>query len=260
METTEGKFILSLSEQGVLTVQLNRPEKRNALSNDMLEGLVELLKSAASDHSVRCVVIYGGETMFAAGADLKELSEQNAVDTWLNPRPQLWQQIDQFPKPMIAAVNGYALGAGLELVLLCDIVVVAENAILGLPEITLGLMPGAGGTQRLARTVGKSLANQMVLTGIPISAQKALDSGLASEVTIKENTLNKAQQIAAVIASRAPLAVKAAKTSLKSVPNQSLEQGLVMERQLFCLLAATEDRTEGINGFLTKQKAVFQGK
>lgn len=249
-----------ISNQGVLTITLSRPQKRNALSNDVLSHLAEILEEASLDSSVKSAVIYGGESMFAAGADLHEMSSQQSIETWLNPRPKLWQRIDEFEKPLIAAVNGYALGAGLELVLLCDVVVAGEGTLFGLPEITLGLMPGAGGTQRLARTVGKSLANQMVLTGQPISAQKALNSGLISEVTIAQNTLNKAQEIATTIAQRAPLAVRAAKTSLKSVPNGTLGQGLVMERQLFSLLAETQDRAEGIQAFLDKRKATFKGK
>ncbi|WP_428774204.1 enoyl-CoA hydratase-related protein [Vibrio sp.] len=249
-----------ISEQGVLTLTLNRPQKRNALSNQVLSQIADVLQQASADNSVKAAVIYGGETMFAAGADLQELAGQGAVETWLNPRPKLWQRIDQFDKPLIAAVNGYALGAGLELVLICDVVVAGEGTLFGLPEITLGLMPGAGGTQRLARTVGKSLANQMVLTGQPISAQKALAAGLVSEVTFTENTLLKAEQIAATIAQRAPLAVRAAKASLKSVANGTLEQGLVAERQLFSLLAATQDRAEGIQAFLEKRTASFEGK
>ncbi|GLO61310.1 enoyl-CoA hydratase [Vibrio sp. MACH09] len=248
-----------MSAEGVLTLTLNRPHKRNALSNDVLRQLGDLLENASDEPSVKSVVIYGGQEMFAAGADLGELSTQRAITTWQNPRPKLWQQIDQFEKPLIAAVNGYALGAGLELVLLCDIVIAGDNTLFGLPEITLGLMPGAGGTQRLARTVGKSLANQMVLTGQPISAKRALQAGLISEVTVTENTLHKAQQIASTIAKRAPLAVKAAKTSLKSVANSSLTQGLVMERQLFSLLAETKDREEGIQAFLAKKEPIFKG-
>ncbi|WCE30905.1 enoyl-CoA hydratase-related protein [Vibrio sp. SCSIO 43137] len=253
-------LLCDLNNNGVLTLTLNRPEKRNALSNDVLTQMGDLLSEANSNPDVKAVVVYGGKTIFAAGADLQELSSQKAVETWLNPRPQLWQRINQFEKPLIAAVNGYALGAGLELVLLCDVVVAGDNGQFGLPEITLGLMPGAGGTQRLARTVGKSLANQMVLTGKPISARKALESGLVSEITPADNTLNKAQQIAATIARQAPLAVKAAKASLKSVPENSLSQGLLMERQLFSLLAETQDRKEGIEAFFSKRKPIYKGR
>ncbi len=260
LQTEYPDLLTELSAQGVLIVTLNRPQKCNALSNDVLTQLATCLDVASCEPEVKTVVIYGGETMFAAGADLNEMSTQHAVDTWLNPRPKLWQRIEQFEKPLIAAVNGYALGAGLELVLMCDVVVAGEGALFGLPEITLGLMPGAGGTQRLARTIGKSLANQMVLTGQPISTKKACDAGLISEVTIVENTLNRALDIASTIAQRAPLAVRAAKASLKSVPNGTLSQGLIMERQLFSLLAETQDRAEGIQAFLEKRKATFEGK
>ncbi|CAH0528630.1 2,3-dehydroadipyl-CoA hydratase [Allocatenococcus thiocycli] len=260
LQTDYQNLIGDISNQGVLTITLNRPQKRNALSNDVLEHLAELLEEASLDTSIKSVVLYGGETIFAAGADLHEMSSQQSIETWLNPRPKLWQRIDQFEKPLIAAVNGYALGAGLELVLLCDVVVAGEGTQFGLPEITLGLMPGAGGTQRLSRTVGKSLANHMVLTGKPISAQRALNAGLISEITVSQNTLNKAQEIATAIAQHAPLAVRAAKTSLKSVSNGTLAQGLMMERQLFSLLAETRDRAEGIQAFLDKRKATFKGK
>lgn len=256
----EDKDIYSeVDTEGVLTLVLNRPRKRNALSSDVLQQIIGVLSRASDNPNVKAVVVYGGENLFAAGADLNELLTQKSTATWLNPRPQLWQQIEQFEKPLIAAVNGYALGAGLELVLMCDIVIAGDNCVFGLPEITLGLMPGAGGTQRLARTVGKSMANQMVLTGQPIDAQKALSSGLVSEVTVVENTLIKAQKVAKTIAQHAPLAIKAAKTSLKSVPNSPLNQGLLMERQLFSLLAETQDREEGIQAFLSKRKPTFKG-
>lgn len=260
LKTDYPDLLTDISESGVLTVTLNRPGKRNALSNDVLNQLVGCLDMASCESEVKTVVIYGGEAMFAAGADLNEMSTQHAIETWLNPRPKLWQRIDEFEKPLIAAVNGYALGAGLELVLHCDVVVAGDGTLFGLPEITLGLIPGAGGTQRLARTVGKSLANQMVLTGQPISAKMAREAGLISEVTVVENTLNKALEIASQIAQRAPLATRAAKASLKSVPNGTLSQGLVMERQLFSLLAETQDRAEGIQAFLDKRKATFEGK
>ncbi|SKA20006.1 Enoyl-CoA hydratase [Vibrio cincinnatiensis] len=253
-------LICDMRSEGVLIITLDRPQKRNTLSNDVLAQIVTVLNGASEHESVKAVVIYGGKRLFAAGADLNELAEQKSIATWLNSRPKLWQHIDQFDKPLIAAVNGYALGAGLELALLCDITVAGDGTLFGLPEITLGLMPGAGGTQRLARTVGKSLANQMVFTGQAISAQKALDAGLISEITIPENTLNKACELASLIAQRAPLALRAAKMALKAVPNGSLSQGLMMERQLFSLLAETQDREEGILAFLDKRKAVFEGK
>lgn len=243
----------------VLTIRFTHYQKRNALTNDCLAELAAVLEMADGDDNIGAVVLTGGAHCFAAGADLNELASQDAVATWQNPRPQLWQRIDSFSKPLLAAVNGYAFGAGLELVLLCDVVIAAEQTRFGLPEITLGLMPGAGGTQRLSRTVGKSLANQMVLTGMPIDARQACSAGLVSEVALAALTLERTQQLAVVIASRAPLAVKAAKQALKQVPELPLSQGLKQERQLFSLLAATQDRQEGIDAFFSKRTPKYQG-
>ncbi|MDV5170199.1 2,3-dehydroadipyl-CoA hydratase PaaF [Photobacterium rosenbergii] len=247
-------------QQGVLTVCFTHYQKRNALTNDCLEELANVLDWAEGEANIGAVVVTGGERCFAAGADLNELASQRAIDTWLNVRPRLWQRLNEFNKPLLAAVNGYALGAGLELVLLCDVVVAGEMAVFGLPEITLGLMPGAGGTQRLSRTVGKSLANQMVLTGESISASRAQQAGLVSEVVVDALTLERCQQIANKIAQRAPLAVRAAKQALQQVQNTTLEQGLKQERQLFSLLAASQDRQEGIDAFFNKRSPNYQGK
>lgn len=244
----------------MVTLTLHRPEARNALSTPCLEQLVTRLEQADADSGVGAVVIAGAARFFAAGADLHELQRQDLPAALADSRPQLWQRLAQFSKPLLAAVNGYALGAGCELALACDIVIGGESARFGLPEITLGLMPGAGGTQRLIRCVGKSRASQMVLTGEAIDARTALHSGLISEVCVDALTLERTQQIADRISRQAPLALRAAKQALKQAEEIGLSQGLAMERQQFVTLAATDDRREGIAAFFEKRTPNYQGR
>ena len=252
--------LLSSRNDRVLTLTLNRPQARNALNNALLEQLADALEAAQSDDSIGAVVMTGSERCFAAGADLKEMASRDMPATLNDPRPQLWARIERFPKPLLTAVNGYALGAGCELAMLSDIVLAGDNARFGLPEITLGIMPGAGGTQRLIRAVGKALAYRMVLTGEALTADQALRAGLAAEVCPAALTLEYAQKLAARIAQHAPLALQAAKTALRQAHELSLTQGLQQERQLFTLLAATSDRQEGIAAFLEKRPAAFKGR
>ena len=244
----------------VLQLTLNRPAARNALNNALLAQLASELEAAASDSSISVCVITGNERFFAAGADLNEMAEKDLPATLNDARVHLWVRINAFNKPLIAAVNGYALGAGCELALLCDVVIAGDNARFGLPEITLGIMPGAGGTQRLIRSVGKSLANKMVLTGESITAQQALQSGLVSDVYPAALTLEYALKQAALMARHSPLALQAAKQALRQSQEVPLQAGLAQERQLFTLLSATEDRREGIDAFLQKRSPVFKGR
>ncbi|MGP2975861.1 2,3-dehydroadipyl-CoA hydratase PaaF [Serratia nevei] len=253
-------FILHQQQHRVVTLTLHRPEARNALSTPCLEQLVARLEQADADSGVGAVVIAGAARFFAAGADLHELQQQDLPAALADRRPQLWQRLAQFSKPLLAAVNGYALGAGCELALACDIVIGGESARFGLPEITLGLMPGAGGTQRLIRCVGKARANQMVLTGEPIDARTALQAGLISEVCVDALTLERTQQMADRISRQAPLALRAAKQALKQAEEIGLSQGLAMERQQFVTLAATDDRREGIAAFFEKRTPNYQGR
>ncbi|RJT18088.1 2,3-dehydroadipyl-CoA hydratase PaaF [Buttiauxella izardii] len=252
--------LLIEQNQRVLTLTLNRPAARNALNNALLEQLAQTLEAAQNDDAIGAVVITGNERFFAAGADLKEMASRDMPATLNDLRPQLWARIERFNKPLLAAVNGYALGAGCELAMLCDITLAGDNARFGLPEITLGIMPGAGGTQRLIRSVGKALAYKMVLTGEAITAEQAQQAGLVANVYPAALTMEYAQKLAARIAQHAPLALQAAKTALRQAHELSLTQGLQQERQLFTLLAATEDRQEGINAFLEKRPAVFKGR
>ncbi len=252
---------LIITRQGrVLHLTLNRPAARNALNNALLSELATTLEAAATDSEVSVCVITGNERCFAAGADLNEMAEKDLAATLNDIRPQLWARINAFSKPLIAAVNGYALGAGCELALLCDVVIAGENARFGLPEITLGIMPGAGGTQRLIRSVGKSLASKMVLTGESITARQALAAGLVSDVYPDALILEYALRQAGLMARHSPLALQAAKQALRQSQEVALQAGLAQERQLFTLLAATDDRREGIDAFLQKRTPEFKGR
>lgn len=245
---------------GVVLITLHRPEARNALRNNMLSEIVQVLQLAENDTTVRVVVMTGSETLFAAGADLKEMEKLNAIDTLQDIRPSYWRQIAAFTKPLIGAVNGYAFGAGCEMVMHMDIVIAGEGAKIGQPEINLGLIPGAGGTQRLVRTVGKPLAMKMVLSGEAITAATALQAGLVTEVVADQETLPRALALARTIAAKSPLAIKLAKEAILRSFETGLTAGLDAERKSFSLLAASEDRKEGIAAFLEKRPAVFTGK
>ncbi|WP_417223014.1 2,3-dehydroadipyl-CoA hydratase PaaF [Amphritea sp.] len=253
-------ILVSEPEAGVITITLNRPAARNALCNNLLRELADTLDASITDERIKAVVITGGEKVFAAGADIKEMAELDAVGVMNDIRPTYWRRIAQYPKPIIGAVNGFALGGGCELMMHCDIVIAGDNAQFGQPEINLGIIPGAGGTQRLLRTVGKSMAMQLVLSGEFISAAQARDFGLVSEVTIPEMSYKRALTLAKSIARKPPLAVRLAKESLLKAYETTLETGLNLERKAFTLLAATEDRNEGIAAFMEKRRPEFKGK
>ncbi|QEQ96811.1 2,3-dehydroadipyl-CoA hydratase PaaF [Neptunomonas concharum] len=253
-------ILVSGVESGVLTIRLNRPDAYNALRTQLLRELADALDTAAADDQVKAVVLTGSDTVFAAGADIKEMASLDVVGVMNDPRPTFWRRIALFPKPIVAAVNGFALGGGCELMMHCDIVIAGDNAQFGQPEINLGIIPGAGGTQRLIRTIGKSMAMQLVLSGEFISAQQARSFGLVSEVTIPERSLERATQLAKKIATKPPIAVRLAKEALLKAYETTLDSGLNLERKAFTLLAATEDRNEGIAAFMEKRKPNFTGK
>lgn len=243
----------------VSLITLQRPEALNALNTQLLSELAEQLGMADADSATRAVVITGSRKAFAAGADINEMAERDLVGILNDPRQAAWQRITAFSKPLIAAINGYALGGGCELAMHADILIAGSDARFGQPEINLGIMPGAGGTQRLLRAVGKSLAMQMVLTGEPIDARQAQLAGLVSEVTEPELTVERALAIAQRIATQAPLAVRLAKEALLKAQDTDLASGLRFERHAFTLLAGTQDRAEGIAAFQEKRPPRFTG-
>lgn len=254
------EYIKSSSPRaGVALLELNRPEKRNALNNATLQEIADRLQNLEADAAVKAVVMTGNLQCFAAGADLNELAQLDVVSIQQDQRPQLWKRIDEFSKPLIMAVNGYALGAGFELALHGDIVLTGDNAQFALPEIGLGMLPGAGGTQRLARLVGQQLAMRWAMTGEMIPAQTAMQHGISSQICPAGLTVQYALELAEKIAKQAPLAIRVIKQSLKSIHEVTLSQGLKQERQHFVWLAATQDRQEGISAFLEKRKPEFRG-
>lgn len=245
---------------GVVELRLHRPAQRNALSTELLRAVVAALDRAEQDPEVRCVVLTGGEQVFAAGADLEEMARKDMQAVLLEERPALFARIARFPKPLVAAVCGYALGGGCELAMLADIVIAADSARFGQPEINLGIMPGAGGTQRLTRAVGKSQAMRMVLCGELLDAQQALQYGLVAEVLPTERCLERAHELARRIASKAPLAARLAKEAVLQAFETPLSAGLLLERRNFVLLAGTEDRDEGVQAFLAKRTPSWRGR
>ena len=244
----------------VALITLDRPEARNALSNQLLAAVADALSTLADDDGVRCVVITGGPKVFAAGADLKETAGLDPVGAMGSPRLAHWDTIKRFPKPLIAAVNGYALGGGNELAMLADIIIAGATAMFGQPEVNLGLIPGAGGTQRLPRAVGKSLAMKMVLAGDFIDAPTALAAGLVAEVTDPAATIDRALELAATVAAKPPLAVRLAKEAVLAAYEAPLEAGLAAERKAYFTLFATADMREGVAAFLEKRSPKFEGR
>ncbi|MFN3265503.1 MAG: enoyl-CoA hydratase-related protein [Deinococcales bacterium] len=253
-------ILLESPFDGVRLIRLNRPKVLNALNRGVMQELASALLEYSSDDSVRVVVLTGSERAFAAGADISEMSNQGISEMLTQNQAAAWRSIAEFPKPLIGAISGVALGGGLELAMTCDILLAAENARLGQPEINLGIIPGAGGTQRLTHAVGKSLAMEMVLNARMLSAEEALRYGLVSSVYPPEVLLHHTLQLAKQIAARAPLALRAAKASVNAAFELGLQAGLGLERQNFALLFGTQDQKEGMQAFLEKRRAVWKGK
>ncbi len=244
----------------VAVITLNRPKVLNALNRETMDELVDALETLDRVDEVHCVVLTGGERAFAAGADVNEFLTATPVDMLSAYRFHQWERIRKIAKPIIAAVRGFALGGGCELAMLCDMIVAGEGARFGQPEINLGIMPGAGGTQRLTRAVGKARAMELILTGRPMSATEAAAAGLVTRVVPDEVVLDEAKKLAGHIAQKAPIAVRLAKESILKAYDSTLEGGLDFERKAFYLLFATEDKTEGIEAFLAKRPPVFKGR
>jgi len=254
------QFILTSKQDGYAIAQINRPDVLNALNIRLMEELVEALESLDKDDAVRCIILTGNEKAFAAGADIKEMAEASAVDMLTRDQFARWDRIRKIKKPIIAAVSGFALGGGCELAMTCDMIVASETAKFGQPEINIGVMPGAGGTQRLTRAVGKAKSMEMVLTGRMISADEALRWGLINKVVPVEYYLEEAKGWAKEIASKPPVAVKLAKEAVLKAFDTTIEGGLEFERKNFYLLFASEDQKEGMKAFTEKRKPEWKGK
>ncbi|HEX9099437.1 MAG TPA: enoyl-CoA hydratase-related protein [Candidatus Dormibacteraeota bacterium] len=254
------EFIAVDVEPPIATVTLNRPKVLNALSPDLIAELGQALRELDADDGVRAVVLTGGAKVFAAGADIGDMAERTAVEQLHRNQTGRWVPIAEFTKPLIAAVNGYALGGGCELVLMCDMIIAGDNARFGQPEINLGIIPGAGGTQRWPRTAGKYAAMEVMLTGSTITAARAKELGIVNKVVPAEMTIEIARRIARQVAEKAPLALRMAKEAVLKAFESPLAEGLVAERKSFYFLFATEDQKEGMHAFLEKRKAVFKGR
>jgi enoyl-CoA hydratase/carnithine racemase len=252
--------VLAERDGAVGIARLNRPDARNALSAELMERLTELVEQWDADEEVRCIVIAGSDDYFAAGADIKAMRERSFQEAMTTPTAGYWTRIAACRTPMIAAVSGFALGGGCELALTCDMIVASETAELGQPEITLGIIPGAGGTQRLTRTVGKQRAMEMVLTGRRVGAEEAHAMGLVNRVTGKGDWLAAAVELAQVVARRPPIAARLAKQAVQAADETALTAGLAYERRLYEIAMATEDRVEGMSAFIEKRRPEFRGR
>ncbi|MCX7930373.1 MAG: enoyl-CoA hydratase-related protein [Chlorobi bacterium] len=246
--------------RGVGAIQIARPEVRNALSLRTMEELVAACETYEQDATIGCIVIHGNEGAFAAGADIREMDEATTVTMLARDQFARWERLRQIKTPLVAAVSGFALGGGCELAMLCDVIVASDTAQFGQPEINIGVMPGAGGTQRLPRAVGKSVAMELVLTGSMLSAHRAYERGLVSRVVPVEYYLFEAFALAEEIAAKAPIARRLAKESVNKAYSLFLETGLEFERKNFYMLFSTEDQKEGMSAFLEKRMPNWKGR
>jgi enoyl-CoA hydratase/carnithine racemase len=247
-------------DRRVALCRLDRPESRNALSAEVMDELASAIDHFDSDPEVRCIVIAGTDEVFASGADIGALVEREFHEAVFHPAAAFWRRLAECRTPLVAAVSGWALGGGCELALICDLIVVSETAEFGQPEVTLGIIPGGGGTQRLARAVGKQRAMDLVLTGRRFDARKAERMGLVNQVAKKREWLDAALELAYRVASRPPIAVRLAKAAVLAAEETAMSAGLEKERRLYELSMATEDRVEGMRAFLEKRRPEFRGR
>jgi Enoyl-CoA hydratase/carnithine racemase len=241
-------------------VLMNRPKQLNALSGELMGAVIGALQELDADPEIRAIVLGGGERAFAAGADIAELAAGTPISLYENRRIEQWDTIRDLRTPVVAAVSGFCLGGGCELAMLCDVIVASESAKFGQPEINLGVLPGAGGTQRLTRAVGKAMAMDMILTGRMISAREALGLGLVARVVAKEAWLDEAKRAAGEIAAKGPIAVRLAKEAVDQAFEAPLSVGIEFERRAFYLARASEDATEGLTAFIEKRAPDFKGR
>jgi enoyl-CoA hydratase len=254
------EFIQAEIEPPLGVVTLNRPKVLNALSPELIGEVTAALAEMGRDESVGAVVLTGGQKVFAAGADIGDMAERGPVDQLQRDQTGRWAAIAALTKPLIAAVNGYALGGGCELALMCDLIIAGDSARFGQPEINLGIIAGAGGTQRWPRTAGKYIAMEVNLTGVPITAQRAYQLGIVNKVVPAEVTIEVAKRMGRRIAEKPPLAARLVKESVNQALETPLQQGLAVERRNFYFLFATEDQKEGMRAFLEKRRGQFKGR
>ncbi|MGE5281524.1 MAG: enoyl-CoA hydratase-related protein [Chloroflexota bacterium] len=254
------ELVQSSRDGHVALLRIDRPEARNALSPEAMEELASELERLDPDPEVRCVVIAGSEKVFAAGADIKAMAERSFAEALRHPAAAFWRRLAAIKTPMVAAVSGYALGGGCELALACDMIVAAEGATFGQPEIDLGIIPGGGGTQRLARVLGKQRAMELVLTGRRFGASEAFEMGLVNQVVADDEWLDAALALARKVAEKPPIAARLGKQAVLVAEETALSPGLESERRLYELAMATEDRVEGMTAFIEKRDPEFEGK
>ena len=253
-------LVLLTRDDRVGVVLMNRPKALNALSAELMEAVVAALTELDADPEIRAIVLGGNERAFAAGADIGELAAATPISLYESRRLGRWDRIRVLRTPVVAAVSGFCLGGGCELAMLCDLIVASETARFGQPEINLGILPGAGGTQRLTRAVGKAVAMDMILTGRTISAREALSFGLVARVVPKERWLDEAKRAAGEIAAKGPVSVRLAKEAVDAAFEAPLAAGVELERRSFNLARASEDADEGLNAFLEKRRPDFKGR
>ncbi|MFL5947937.1 MAG: enoyl-CoA hydratase-related protein [Gaiellaceae bacterium] len=253
-------LVLVERDGAIAVVLLNRPQQLNALSDALMDELVRSLEGLDRDEAIRAIVLGGNERAFAAGADIGELAQASAIDLYYQRRVERWDAIRGLWTPLVAAVSGFCLGGGCELALSCDLIVASETAEFGQPETGLGIIPGAGGTQRLTRAVGKALAMDVILSGRRLSAREARAAGLVARVVAKEAWLDEAKRVARDIAEKGPVATRLAKESVDRAFETTLATGLEAERRALYLVFASEDAKEGLTAFTEKRKPEFKGR
>ncbi|WP_131849884.1 enoyl-CoA hydratase-related protein [Baia soyae] len=255
----ENRWLITEINDGVCRVQINRPEALNALNTELIRAIADTLETCDRNEETRCMILTGIDQAFAAGADINEMKSLSPSDFLHSHFFKDWERIRRIKKPIVAQVSGFVLGGGCELAMICDCIIASETAVFGQPEIRLGVMPGAGGTQRLTRALGKSKAMEMILTGRTITAQEAASTGLISRVVLADELEGEVRSLARSIAAHAPLAVQLAKQSVLNAAEVGFAEGLLLEQNSFYLLFSTNDQDEGFEAFLEKRKPQFHG-
>jgi enoyl-CoA hydratase len=257
---SDDKLILTDTDGHVGIIRINRPKVLNALNPALMEAMADQLEAWENDANIYATVLTGSDRAFAAGADIGDMAQQSALSMYERDQFATWDRIARCKKPIVAAVSGFALGGGCELMMMCDIVIAAQNAQFGQPEINLGVIPGAGGTQRMTRAVGKAVAMDLILTGRFLSADEALQLGLVSRVVPDEHYFTEALQLAQSMCTKGPVALRIGKEAVNKSYEMTLMEGIQYERKLFYMLFATDDQKEGMAAFVEKRKPQFTGK